>query len=63
MYNSLRKSYADSDIVKKMTQETTLNENISENNLNFRNSANGWKKITIDDHSLKRGFLLKWIVL
>ena len=33
--NSLRKSYTDSDIVKKMTQQATLNENFSENDLNL----------------------------
>ena len=28
------KSYADSDIVKKKTEQATLNENVSENDLN-----------------------------
>ena len=31
----LRKSYADSNIVKKMTEQATLNENVSENDLNL----------------------------
>ena len=42
--NSLRKSYADSDIVKKMTEQATLNENVSGNDFNLWNIANGWKK-------------------
>ena len=40
-----------------MTVQAMLNENVSENDLNWRNTANGSKKITIDDHGLKRGFL------
>ena len=31
----LRKSYADSDIVKNMTEQVTLNDNVSENDLNL----------------------------
>ena len=45
-----------------MTEQATLIENVSENDLNLRNTANGRKKITKDDHGLKRGLLQKWIV-
>ena len=27
-----------------MTEQTTLNQNVSENDVNLWNSANGWKK-------------------
>ena len=30
-------------IVKKMTEQATLNENVSENDLKLCNTANGWK--------------------
>ena len=49
-------------LLKKMTEQVTLNENVSGYDLNLWNSANGWKKITIGDHGLKRRFLYKWIV-
>ena len=32
---SLRKSYASLDIVKKLTEQATLSENVSENDLNL----------------------------
>ena len=32
---TLRKSYADLDIVKKMTEQARSNENVSENDLNL----------------------------
>ena len=35
-----------------MTEQAILNEKFSENDLNLWNTANGWKKITIDDHGL-----------
>ena len=44
---------------KKMTEQATLNENVSENDLNLWNILQTVEKITIDDHGLKRGFLQK----
>ena len=29
---------------EKMTEQTTLNQNVNENDVNLWNSANGWKK-------------------
>ena len=30
---------------EKMTEQTTLNQNVSENDVNLWNSANGWKNL------------------
>ena len=39
-----------------MTEQATLNQNVSENDVNLWKSAK-LEKILIDDHGLKRGFL------
>ena len=43
-------------LLKKNDRAATLDENVSGNDLNLCNTANGWQKITIDDLGLKRGF-------
>ena len=45
-----------------MTEQATLNENVSENDLKTCEILLTVGKITIDGHGLKRGFLKKWIV-
>ena len=44
LLKQLRKSYVDSGNVINMTEQATMSENVSENDLNLCNSAKGWKK-------------------
>ena len=41
---------------KKMTEQATMSENVSENDLTSAILLKTGKKITIDEHDLKRGF-------